>query len=166
MTTLRRIIELGVPPGMGPEQAKYIQMSNLGSLLMIAANVPYMVLCAANAWTGILLELFAVDVLLLLTVLLNRLGRHLLALFYFGSLLNLHLVLMTVVMGRATLLPLLIFFTAGGAIMLMRRGRPLLMAVAVGGIFLLYEAALALERAIGPSQRPDAAQVAELRTLP
>jgi diguanylate cyclase (GGDEF)-like protein len=165
VTTLRRIIELGVPSGMSPEEAKYIQMSNLGSLLMIVANVPYMILCTANGWTGILVELFAVDALLLLTVLFNRLGRHILALFYFGTLLNIHLVLMTIVMGRETLLPLLIFFTAGGAITLIRRGKPALMILAVAGNLLLYEAALALERAIGPLARPDASQTAELRAL-
>ena len=160
-----RIIGLGVSSGMGPEEAKYIQMSNLGSLLMMAANLPYMVLCAANGWMPVVIELVAVDVLLLLTVLFNRLGRHLLALFYFGTLLNLHLVVVTVVMGRDTLLPLLIFFTAGGVITLIPRGRTVLMVVTLAAIVAGYEGSLALERAVGPLYRLDASQAGQLRFL-
>lgn len=161
--SLRGIIDLGVPPGMSPEEAKYIQMSNFGSLLMIAVNLPYLALCLINGWTLVLVELCALGGLLSLTVFINRRGRHLLALLHFGTLLNLHLIFVTVAMGRETLLPVLIFFTAGGAVTLFRRGRALLMILALAGILGAYLLALTLERAFGPLYRLDPAQTAGLR---
>jgi len=159
------IIDLGVPPAMSPETAKYIQMGNLGSLMMVCVNIPYMVLCALNGWIVVLAELCILDVLLLFTAFINRAGRNLLALFYFGTLLNLHLVFVTVAMGRETLLPLLIFFTAGGVVTLLRRNRSRLMIAGLAAILGTYLAALALERSIGPLYRLSAAQSGALRLL-
>ncbi|OHE62400.1 MAG: hypothetical protein A2Z99_16865 [Treponema sp. GWB1_62_6] len=159
-----RIIDLGVPEDMGAEKAKYIRMSNLGSLLMILVNVPYMILCLRNGWTLVLAELFALNAFLTFTLLINRSGRHVLASVYFGALLNFHLILVTVAMGRDTLLPLLIFFTAGGAIMLFGRGKTGLMIATVALIFLGYQIALLLESVFGPVYRLTPSQVAELKS--
>lgn len=120
---------------MGPEDAKYIQMSNLGSLPMILVNFPYIVLCAVYGWLFVLLKLCTLNALLFFTAFINRRGRHILVLFSFGTLLNTHLLFVTVAMGRETLLPLLIFFTAGGVVTPTRRGK--------AGFMI---AALALER--------------------
>ena len=144
MNRLKDFIDIGVPGGMTPEEAKYIQMSNLGTLFMIAVNVPYMMLCIANRWTFIFIELCALNVLLSLTPLLNRFRHHTLALFYFGSLLNAHLVFVTVAMGKESMLYLLIFFTAGGAITLFRRNETKLMLIALAGIVGTYHVALVL----------------------
>ena len=124
--SLRGVINLGVPPAMSPETAKYIQMSNLGSLMMAGVNVPYMVLCALNGWV---------------------------------------MVFVTVAMGRGTLLPLLIFFTAGGVVTLMRRDRTGLMIVGLAAILATFLAALALERSVGPLYRLSLAQNDALRLL-
>jgi diguanylate cyclase (GGDEF)-like protein len=124
--SLRGVINLGVPPAMSPETAKYIQMSNLGSLMMAGVNVPYMVLCALNGWV---------------------------------------MVFVTVAMGRGTLLPLLIFFTAGGVVTLLRRNRTALMVAGLAAIFGTYLAALALERSIGPLYLLSPAQGDTLRRL-
>ncbi|MFA6505337.1 MAG: diguanylate cyclase [Treponemataceae bacterium] len=160
---LRRIIDLGVPEDMGAEEAKFIRMSNLGSLLMILVNMPYMILCLRNGWNLVLAELFALNAFLALTLLINGSGRHLLASIYFGALLNFHLIFVTVAMGRDSLLPLLIFFTAGGAITLFGRGKTLLMISTVALIFLGYQAALLLERFFGPIYRLAPGQINELK---
>lgn len=165
LTLLRRIIDLGVPAGMSPEDAKYIQMSNLGSLMMILVNVPYIVLCALYGWLAVLVELCALNALLFLTAFINSRGRHLLALFYFGTLLNIHLVFVTVAMGRETLLPLLVFFTAGGIVTLTRRGKAGFMVAGLVGIVATYVAALALERAFGPLYDISPSQTATLRLI-
>ncbi len=162
---LRRIIDLGVPEGMSPEDAKYIQMSNLGSLMMILVNIPYIVLCAVYGWLAVLAELCALNALLFFTAFINRRGRHLFALFYFGTLLNIHLVFVTVAMGRETLLPLLIFFTAGGIVTLTRRGKTGFMIGGLAGIFATYVAALALERSFGPLYDLDPSQTTTLRSI-
>jgi diguanylate cyclase (GGDEF)-like protein len=162
---LRKLIDLGVPEGMAPEEAKYIQMSNLGSLLMIVVNTPYLALSIASGWTFVTIELVILDALLFLTAFINSRGFHTAALFYFGTLLNLHLVFVTVAMSRETLLPLLIFFTAGGAITLMRRGRTPILLAALAGILGMYLAALALEGAIGPLYSLQAGQRSLLRLL-
>ena len=162
---LRGMINLGVPPAMSPESAKYIQMSNLGSLTMAAVNSPYMILCVLNRWPIVFVELCILDLLLVLTIFINRAGWHITALFYFGTLLNLHLVFVTVAMGRETLLPLLIFFTAGGVITLLRRDRTALMVVGLAGILGGYLAALALEGSIGPLYRLSPGQAGVLRLL-
>lgn len=162
---LRGIIDLGVPAGMSPEDAKYIQMSNLGSLMMMLVNVPYIVLCALYGWLAVLVELCALNALLFLTAFINRRGRPVVALFYFGTLLNFHLVFVTVAMGRGTLLPLLIFFTAGGIVTLTRRGRAGFMIAGLVGILATYIAALALERSFGPLYDITSAQTATLRLI-
>ncbi len=159
MNRIKDFIDIGVPDGMTPEEAKYIQMSNLGTLFMIAVNVPYMMLCIANRWTFIFIELCALNVLLSLTPLLNRFKHHTLALFYFGGLLNWHLAFATVAMGKESMLYLLIFFTAGGAITLFRRHETKLMLIALAGIVATYHLALVLGNHFGPLYRisgPDA----------
>ncbi len=160
-----RVLNIGVPIEMSPEEAKYVQMGNLGSLLMIAVNIPYMILCLANGWVSMFVELCVVNTLLLVTTLINQTGRHMLAIVYFGTLLNLHLVFVTVAMGRATLLPLLIFFTAGGAITLVRRGETKLIVFALVAILVMYEVALGLEGAYGPIYQLTSRQLSGLRTL-
>jgi len=160
---LTRLLNLGVPAEMSPEEAKYIQMGNLGSLLMIAVNLPYMALCLVHDWMFVFFELCLLNVLLSFTALINRLGRHILALFYFGTLLNLHLTFVTVAMGRESLLQLLIFFTAGGVITLLRRGELKLMVFALLGILGTYQVALVLDSTYGPIYQLTPTQMNDLR---
>jgi diguanylate cyclase (GGDEF)-like protein len=160
---LRRIIDAGVPPEMSPEEAKFIQMSNLGSLLMIAVNLPYLGLCIVNRWTFMAFELSGVNLLLLATPLLNSRGLHLAAMVYFGTVLNLHLTFATVAMGRDSLLQLLIFFTAGGTITLVPRGRNRLILLSLASILVTYEIALVLEARFGPLYRLTGEQTGSLR---
>jgi len=162
---LKDFIDIGVPGGMTPEEAKYIQMSNLGTLLMIGVNLPYMMLCIANRWTFIFVELCALNVLLSLTPLLNRFRHHTLALFYFGGMLNTHLVFVTIAMGKETMLYLLIFFTAGGAITLFRRNETKLMLLALAGIVGTYHMALILSNHIEPLYKISDSGTAILKTF-
>ncbi len=161
----RSLVDLGVPAGMSPEQAKYIQMSNFGSLLLMAVNIPYLALCAAYGWILLVIELAAVTLLLPATILLNRRGNHLAATVYFGTLLNLHLVFVTVAVGRETLLPLLIFFTAGGTVTLSPRGSWRLILGALAGIAATYVAAMYLEGLVGPLYLLSRQQAARLQLL-
>jgi diguanylate cyclase (GGDEF)-like protein len=163
LNVLKRLVDVGVPPDMNPEEAKYIQMGNLGALLMIAVMIPYMALCLINGWTLIFFEILAVIVLLLVTPVLNRRGLHLAALIYFGSLLNIYLTFVTIAMGRETLLQILIFFTAGGVVTLIPRKRTGLIVGALLSILVTYKIALVLERAYGPLYRLTGGQIADLR---
>ena len=147
---IRSLIDQGVQPGMSPEDAKYIQMCNLGALLLIAVNLPYMGLCLLNGWTIVSVELGGLIALLFLTPLINRSGRHTLAVFYFGTLLNVHIVFVTWAMGKESLLQLLIFLTAGGVFTYIRKVRPLPIIGSLSGIVFMFVLALVVENAFGP----------------
>ncbi|NLH47100.1 MAG: diguanylate cyclase [Myxococcales bacterium] len=147
---LSRLINIGVPKEMNPEQAKYIQMANLSSLVMIPVMLPFLVLCLLNGWRLLFLEMCLFNGLILLTTALNRRGRHEAANIFYGILVNAHLVITTVALGSDTLMPLLILCGIGGAITMIPRGdiKPVIMAFAM--VIASYAAALVLVGAYGP----------------
>jgi hypothetical protein len=144
------LIDLGVPPEMSPEDAKYIRMSNLASYLILIVCISYIPICIRNHWNLVTLELSIISILLLATPLLNRVGKHTMATMLFGTLLNAHLVFVTVAMGTDTLIHFLIFFTASGAVTLIRRKQIRYTVISVLFVVIFFGVAIVLERALGP----------------
>jgi len=144
------LLNLGVPDGMNPEDAKYVRMSNASALQMIVVTIPYMILCALNGWWIVFFEVLGVSILLSFTYLFNKKGNYFLANVYFGTTLNVHLMFVTVVLGRESWLQLLIFFTAGGAINLLRRERKVFMVLTFASVLIAYHLALVFEGMFDP----------------
>ena len=159
------LVDIGVPAEMSPEKAKYIRMTNLATYLILLVCLAYLPMCIRNSWNLVVLEILFVSALLLVTPLLNRAGRHTAATVLFGTLLNAHLVFVTVAMGTDTLLHFLIFFTASGAITLIRRELIRFTVLAVLLIAVYFGLAIVLEQAIGPLYILDESQTDTLKNF-
>jgi diguanylate cyclase (GGDEF)-like protein len=165
MERLKRILKIGIPPDMGPEEAKYIGMVNAGALFFSLFTIPFMIYCYAEGWHFIVGEMLVFCSLLLVTFRLNQMGKHLCALLWFGTMLNWHLIIMSVVLGWDVIVHYLIFFTAVGAIMLVRRNATRLMIVLTAGCLACYLIALGLSRMYAPMYQLDAATTTRLNTI-
>jgi diguanylate cyclase (GGDEF)-like protein len=150
MQIIKGIFNVGVPPGMAPEEAKYIGMCNAGAAFFILFTIPFFIYCIIEAWYVIVGEMFVYAGMLCITFWLNKIKRYTLALVWFGSILNWHLIFLSVAFGWDAFVHFLIFFTAGGAIMLFRRQSGGLMVVATLFCIACYYFALGLSRLFSP----------------
>lgn len=165
---LKRVIQwifnIGIPSGMAPEDAKYILMCNAGVFFFMLFTIPFIIYCAVAAWYLVVLEMFVYAGLLCLTLWINHKGRYTLGLVWFGTVLNWHLVFTSVALGWQTMVHLLIFFTAGGAIMLYRRRATGQMVLAVIGCVACYYIAMVLSRLFPPLYRLSGIELTVLNT--
>lgn len=159
-----RIFNTGIPPGMAPEDAKYILMCNAGVFFFILFALPFIVYCAVQSWYLMVGEMIVYAGLLCLTFWFNRMQWHTLGLVWFGSILNWHLVFTSVALGWQAMVHFLIFFTAGGAIMLFRRQAAGLMVLSAMGCIAWYYVALGLSRLFPPLYRLSSFELAVLNT--
>lgn len=165
MRYLQRIFNVGIPPDMDPVEAKYIGMCNIGAVFFILMTPFYTVYCYYNDWLFITYEQLVFAGLLALTFLFNRKGRYTSGLIWFGSILNYHLVILSVVFGWEVQVHYLIFFTAGGAIMLFRRHASYLIIPAVLSSLILFYAAYVLSIYIDPLYRLSPRQLAATNSV-
>jgi diguanylate cyclase (GGDEF)-like protein len=150
MFDLRKIFYIGVPSGMDPVETKYIGMSNIGALFFIACSPLYSIYFLFNHWLFLFYEHLFFMASLSLTFVFNQKRKHTLALIWFGSVLNYHLVALSVIFGWEVKVHYLIFFTAGGAIMLFRRRASKLIIPSVVASLVFYYGAYLLSLAIPP----------------
>jgi diguanylate cyclase (GGDEF)-like protein len=150
MQIIKRIFNIGVPPDMAPEEAKYIGMCNAGALFFIFFTIPFIFYCFAETWYLFVGEMFVYAGLLCVTFWFNNIKRYTLALLWFGSVLNWHLIFLSVAFGWDAIVHFLIFFTAGGAIMLFRRQSTGLMVISTLACIACYYIALGLSRLFSP----------------
>lgn len=150
MKHLTAIYNIGLQPGLSPEDAKYIGMCNLGAFFFILFNIPFLLFFLFWGWTFIVLGYLVFEVCLAMTFIFNRLHATTIGLIWFGSVLNVHLVFMSVVLGWDIIVHYLIFFTAGGAVMLFRRDQHGAMVLSVLGCIATYALAYYLAHRIDP----------------
>jgi len=162
---LKTIFNIGVPLGMSPEDAKYIGMCNLGAFFFILFNIPFMFYFYNQGWTFIIFEFFFLEACLAVTFILNRFHSSTFGLIWFGSVLNLHLVILSVVLGWDIVVHYLIFFTAGGAVMLFRRSMTGLMIASIIGCIFTYYMAYFLAGHIDPLYKIEPHQREFLNTV-
>jgi diguanylate cyclase (GGDEF)-like protein len=160
MFKLRKIFYIGVPSDMDPVEAKYIGMSNIGALVFILFSPLYTIYCLLNGWKFLFYEQLIFMVCLSLTFVFNQKRKHTLALLWFGSVLNDHLVVLSIIFGWEVRVHYLIFFTAGGAIMLFRRRASSLIIPSVIASLVLYYGAYLLSMVIDPLYKLSNRQVA------
>jgi diguanylate cyclase (GGDEF)-like protein len=165
MGYFQKVFNIGVPSGMDPVEAKYIGMSNIGALFFILITPPYMLYCFFNNWLFLTCELLGFMGVVGITFIFNRKGHYTLGLIWFGSILNYHLVVLSVIFGWDVKIHYLIFFTAGGAIMLFRRHASNLIIPSVISSLVLYYAAYILCIYIDPLYRLSAAQVTATNSI-
>ena len=159
MFDLKKIFNIGVPSDMDPVEAKYIGMSNIGALFFIVSSPPFTLYCFLNNWMFLFYELLFFMAVLCLTFVFNQKQKYTLALIWFGSLLNYHLIILSVIFGWEIKIHYLIFFTAGGAIMLFRRNASFLIIPCVLASLVFYYAAYFLSEAIDPLYQLSSQQV-------
>lgn len=135
---------------MDPVEAKYVGMSNIGASFFILISPFFIVYYLFNNWIFLFYEQAIFMAVLTLTFFFNNKGKFTLALVCFGSILNCHLVILSAVFGWDVKVYYLIFFTAGGAIMLFRRNVSYLIVPSVIASFVLYIAAYSLSIHIEP----------------
>lgn len=157
---LKKIFYLGVPSDMDPIEAKYIGMCNISVLFFILTNPLYMIYFFSNNWMLLFYEMFIFMAALSLTFIFNLKGKYTLALIWFGSILNYHLIFLSVVFGWEVKIYYLIFFTAGGAIMLFRRRASSLIIPSIVAILAFYYTAYFLSMYIHPLYRLSVRQIA------
>ncbi len=150
---------------MDPVEAKYIGMCNIGVVFFILITPFYALYCYSNGWLFITYEQFVFAGLLALTFLFNQKGRYTSGLIWFGSILNYHLVILSVAFGWEVEVHYLIFFTAGGAIMLFRRRASYLILPAVLSSLILFYAAYVLSIYIHPICRLSPEQLAATNSV-
>ncbi|HNZ65281.1 MAG TPA: diguanylate cyclase [Smithella sp.] len=150
MFNLKRIFYIGVPSDMDPIEAKYVGMCNISALFFIVTNPIYMIYFYSNNWMLLFYEMFIFMAALGFTFLFNLKGKYTLALVWFGSILNYHLIFLSVIFGWEVKIYYLIFFTAGGAIMLFRRRASFLIVPSVFATLVFYYMAYFLSRHIAP----------------
>jgi diguanylate cyclase (GGDEF)-like protein len=153
MQVINRVFNIGIAPDMAPEEAKYIGMSNAGVFFFVLFAIPFILYCTFETWYLIVIEMFAYAGLLCVTFWLNKIKWYTFALVWFGSVLNWHLIFLSVALGWDAIVHLLIFFTAGGAIMLFRRQSTGLMVIATLACIACYYIALGLSRLFPPLYR-------------
>ena len=144
---------------MDPVESKYIGMSNIGALFFIVSSPPFTIYCFLNNWIFLFYELLFFMAVLCLTFVFNQKKKYTLALIRFGSVLNYHLIVLSVIFGWEIKIHYLIFFTAGGAIMLFRRNASYLIIPCVTASLVFYYAAYFLSKAIDPLYQLSSQQV-------
>lgn len=159
MFNLKKIFYLGVPSDMDPVEAKYVGMCNIGALFFILTSPLYIFYYLLNDWMFLCYEQLGFMAVLCLTLVFNQKRKYTLALVWFGSILNYHLVILSVIFGWAVKVYYLIFFTAGGAIMLFRRRASSLIIPSVIASLLLYYLAYFLSMVIDPLYTLSARQI-------
>ena len=159
MFDLKKIFNIGVPSDMDPVEAKYIGMSNIGALFFIVSSPPFTIYYFLNNWIFLFYELLFFMAALCLTFVFNQKKKYTLALIWFGSVLNYHLIILSVIFGWEIKIHYLIFFTAGGAIMLFRRNASSLIIPCVTASLVFYYAAYFLSKAIDPLYQLSSQQV-------
>ena len=159
MFNLKKIFNIGVPSDMDPVEAKYIGMSNIGALFFIVSSPPFTIYYFLNNWIFLFYELLFFMAALCLTFVFNQKKKYTLALIWFGSVLNYHLIILSVIFGWEIKIHYLIFFTAGGAIMLFRRNASSLIIPCVTASLVFYYAAYFLSKAIDPLYQLSSRQV-------
>ena len=150
---------------MDPVEAKYIGMSNIGALFFILSSPPYTLYYFINDWMFLFFEQLIFMAVLSLTFVFNKKKNYTLALIWFGSVLNYHLVVLSVIFGWQVIVHYLIFFTAGGAIMLFRRRASFLIIPSVAASLTFYYAAYFLSRIIAPLYQLSSRQIAVTNTI-
>lgn len=165
MFNLKKIFDIGVPADMDPVEAKYIGMSNIGALFFILSSPPYTLYYFLNNWMFLFYEQLIFMAVLCLTFVFNQKKNYTLALIWFGSVLNYHLVVLSVIFGWEVKVHYLIFFTAGGAIMLFRRLASSLIIPSVASSLVFYYAAYFLSRAIQPLYQLSSRQIAVTNSI-
>ena len=160
MFNLKKIFYIGVPSDMDPIEAKYIGMCNISAFFFIVTNPIYMIYFYSNNWLLLFYEMFIFMAALGVTFLFNLKGKYTLALVWFGSILNYHLIFLSVIFGWEVKIYYLIFFTAGGAIMLFRRRASFLIVPSVLATLTFYYIAYFLSRHITPVYHLSAQQIA------
>ena len=150
MQIINRIFNIGVPPDMPLEEAKYIGMCNAGAVFFILFSIPFIFYCLAETWYLIAGEMLVYAGLLCITFWLNKIKWYTLAMLWFGSVLNWHLIFLSVALGWDAIVHFLIFFTAGGAIMLFRRRSGGLMVISTLACIACYYIAFGLSRLFPP----------------
>ena len=165
MDRFKGILKIGIPPGMVPEEAKYIGMVNAGAFFFFIFNFPFVYYSYTEGWPFIVGEMLAYGGLLLMTFWFNHLGWHTFAFFWFGTVLNWHLIILSVLLGRGVIVHYLIFFSAAGAIMLARRKSTRLMVAATLACLGCYLIALGLSRVFDPMYHLDPAATHRLNVI-
>ena len=160
MFDLKSIFYIGVPSDMDPIEAKYVGMCNISAFFFIVTNPIYMIYFYSNNWMLLFYEMFIFMAALSLTFIFNLKRKYTLALVWFGSILNYHLVFLSVIFGWEIKIYYLIFFTAGGAIMLFRRHASYLIIPSVVASLVLYYTAYFLSMYIHPLYHLSARQIA------
>ncbi len=160
MFNLKKIFYIGVPSDMDPVEAKYIGMSNIGALFFILSSPTYTFYYFFNHWMFLFYEQLIFMAVLCLTFVFNQKKNYTLALIWFGSVLNYHLVVLSVVFGWEVKVYYLIFFTAGGAIMLFRRRASSLIIPSVAATLVFYYAAYFLSMVLEPLYQLSGRQIA------
>ncbi|MFC1853699.1 adenylate/guanylate cyclase domain-containing protein [candidate division CSSED10-310 bacterium] len=140
------ISDIGVPPDMSPERAKYIRGANVAAFATLflhpLGGIGFYIR-HVSAYPSLLVELLVIEVLLLFVFYLNKLHRYSWAVFYLGLLFNSHFVFFSVVLGPVIAVYPLIFVFSCRILLVPQSDQRLVRAIIFSDIALCF-AALAL----------------------
>lgn len=112
VSRVRSIMDIGVPPGMPPEDAKYIQLINVGILIIIPVFFFFSVIYLLKDDLVMALIQIVVAALFLPAFLITRKGRYTAARCYIGAMLISLFVLESYIIGRDGVVHYWLFITA------------------------------------------------------
>lgn len=146
LSRLSALREIGVPPGLAPEEAKYIRLTNMGAfglLLLMASAVPpaFRFHLPVN-----LLVIGTAFALVLLVFVFNHARRYTLARVHILAVFNLYQLVMCVFSTEKIIDHYAFFFSAAGAIVIFSRKETRWMIAMLVMSVVCYHAVLALYR--------------------
>lgn len=150
MNVLKKVYNFGISEQLEPEDAKYIGMTNLGALIMMSTVPPIALFFFMKGWMLLVIEQLVFGALMVPIFFLNGIHKRTPALVWFGSFLDIHLVITSVAFGWDIEVHYLIFFRAWGSIMLFKRDQTNLMVVSIIISIMIYYGAFTLSIWIHP----------------